>query len=220
MTINRPHLIVKRSFFSIFYMTNVDFNEDVGVDSHKDPNSRIPTLDSRQKARLEKRKKVTRRNRRVARSSILFALLAIAVALFAEELLANFSFLKVLEPYLAILPVPFILVALVCAGFIAWEIIKNRAYSVEFYDTFVIIKDGVFKKTEDKQMFPKIVSCHVALSLRGRILKYGDIYINAIGTWNVDLDDIKNPRRVRRYIENHFISAKEIRAIRQTILTQ
>ena len=69
-------------------------------------------------------------------------------------------------------------------------------------------------------MFPKILSCHVHRSFWGRIFNFGNIQIDAIGKWDVDLTFIKRPLYVRKYLENHFISAKEIRAMRQTVVTQ
>lgn len=100
------------------------------------------------------------------------------------------------------------------------DVIILRSQYVEFYDSFVIKKRGVFNKTEERCMFPKILSCNVYRSFWGRVFNYGDIQIDAIGKWDVDLHGIKRPLFVRKYLENHFISAKEIRAMRQTVVTQ
>lgn len=100
------------------------------------------------------------------------------------------------------------------------DIIILRSQYVEFYDSFVIKKKGVFNKTEERCMFPKVLSCNVYRSFWGRVFNYGDIQIDAIGKWDVDLHGIKRPLFVRKYLENHFISAKEIRAMRQTVVTQ
>ena len=99
------------------------------------------------------------------------------------------------------------------------DVIILRSQYVEFYDSFVIKKRGVFNKTEERCMFPKILSCNVYRSFWGRVFNYGDIQIDAIGKWDVDLHGIKRPLFVRKYLENHFISAKEIRSMRQTIIT-
>ena len=97
-------------------------------------------------------------------------------------------------------------------------ILKNKY--VEFYDSYVVKKKGVFNKTEEKCMFPKVMSCHVHRSFWGRIFNFGNVQIDAIGKWDVDLTNIKRPMFVKKYLENHFISAKEIRAMRQTVITQ
>ena len=100
------------------------------------------------------------------------------------------------------------------------DVVKLKHQYVEFYDSFVIKKKGVFNKTEERCMFPKVLSCHVYRSFWGRVFNYGDIRVDAIGKWDVDLIGIKRPLYVRKYLENHFISAKEIRAMRQTVVTQ
>ena len=100
------------------------------------------------------------------------------------------------------------------------DVIILRSQYVEFYDSFVIKKRGVFNKTEERCMFPKILSCNVYRSFWGRVFNYGDIQIDAIGKWDVDLHGIKRPLFVRKYLENHFISAKEIKSMRQTVVTQ
>ncbi len=100
------------------------------------------------------------------------------------------------------------------------DVIKLKNQYVEFYDTYVIKRRGVFNKTEEKCMFPKVLSCNVYRSFWGRLFNYGDIQVDAIGKWDVDLTSIKRPLYVRKYLENHFISAKEIRTMRQTVVTQ
>ena len=103
---------------------------------------------------------------------------------------------------------------------IIWQIIVLKSQYVEFYDSFVIKKKGVFNKTEERCMFPKVLSCNVYRSFWGRVFNYGDIQVDAIGKWDVDLTYIKKPKYIRKYLDNHFISAKEIRAMRQTVVTQ
>ena len=97
-------------------------------------------------------------------------------------------------------------------------VLKNQY--VEFYDSYVIKKKGVFHKTEEKCMFPKVMSCHVHRTFNGRIWNYGNVTIDAIGKWDVDLTNVKRPLYIKKYLENHFISAKEIRAMRQTVITK
>ena len=99
------------------------------------------------------------------------------------------------------------------------DIVKLRSQYVEFYNTYVIKYSGVFNKNDDKCMFPKVLSCNVYRSFWGRVFNYGDIKIDAIGKWDVDLVGVKNPLYIRKYLEKHFISAKEVKAMRQTIVT-
>lgn len=169
----------------------------------------------------------------VARKSILpafkfrriFALvvlvgLSVFTALFAKDILSGVSFLSPILPLLPILAIVFAALALIPLTMIIVKVIILNSLQVEFYDTYVIKKRGVFNKTEEKCMFPKVLSCHVYRSFWGRVFNFGNVKVDAIGMWDVDLTNIKRPLLVRKYLENHFISAKEIRAMRQTVVTQ
>ena len=131
------------------------------------------------------------------------------------HIIARKSLLQVLKPWKVLtfwLIIPTI--SMICHA------IRLKHQTVEFYDSYVIKKRGVFHRVEEKCMFPKVLSCHVDRTFMGRIFNYGDIKIDAIGKWDVDLTNVKRPLHVRKYLENHFISAKEIRAMRQTVVTK
>ena len=151
---------------------------------------------------------------------VVFAALAAVFAVLAKDLLEGIPALASYAPYAPLGAVVFGLVALVPLILIIVDVVILRSQYVEFYDSFVVKKRGVFNKTEEKCMFPKILSCHVHRTFYGRIFNYGNIEIDAIGKWDVDLTFIKRPLYIRKYLENHFISAKEIRAMRQTVVTQ
>ena len=100
------------------------------------------------------------------------------------------------------------------------RIVSLKNQYVEFYDHYVIIKEGVFRKSEEKHMFPKVLSVNVERSFWGRIFNYGNIHVDAIGKWDVPLNGVKHPLYIRKYLENHFISTKEVKSMRQTVITQ
>ena len=112
------------------------------------------------------------------------------------------------------------LVTAMAIGNIIWTKIDLSYDIVEFYPDFVVKKTGVFNKIEDKCMFPKIISCNVERTFSGIIFNYGNIQVDTIGKWDIDLIHIKRPMLIRRHLEKHFISAQEIRAMRQTVITQ
>ena len=102
---------------------------------------------------------------------------------------------------------------------IEWFI--NRRHYVEIYDTYVIRRSGVLNKRESKKMFPNVLSLNMNRSFWGRLFKFGNISINAIGDdWNINFEGIKNPLLIRRYIERHFIPAKDVKALRQTFISR
>ena len=149
---------------------------------------------------------------------IVCAALAAVCALAGEDIVSGFA--PEFASYVPLVAVVFGVLALIPLTAFIVHVIKLRTQYVEFYDSCVIKKRGVFNKTEEKCMFPKVLSCHVYRSFWGRVFNYGNIQVDVIGKWDVDLVGIKKPLFVRKYLENHFISAKEIRAMRQTVVTQ
>ena len=179
MTINRPHIIAKKSIIPALKISRLFF-------------------------------------------AALFLALAVVSAIMGEDLFSSIGFLSSLAPYSILIAGVFLILALIPVAVIVIEIIIIRSQRVEFYDSFVIKRSGVFNKFEQKCMFPKILSCDVYRSFKGRIFNYGDIKVDAIGKWDLEkeLRNVSRPLFVRKYLQNHFISAKEIRAMRQTIVTQ
>ena len=100
------------------------------------------------------------------------------------------------------------------------DVIKLKAQYVEFYNTYVVKHYGVFNKREEKCMFPKVLSSNVDRPFWGRVFNYGSIKIDAIGKWDVDLIGVKNPLYIKKHLDRHFISPKEVNSIRQTVITK
>ncbi len=157
--------------------------------------------------------------RRVIMFVIFFAL-TLVFALLGKNICMQISGLESIAEYVPLSAILFAAIAVIPVVLVVIDVIILRSRYVEFYDSFVVKKSGVFNKTDEKCMFPKILSCNVHRTFLGRIFNYGNIQIDAIGKWDVDLTNIKKPLYVRKYLENHFISAKEIRAMRQTVVTQ
>ena len=105
------------------------------------------------------------------------------------------------------------LIILIC------KIVIVRHQYVEFYDGYIVMRKGVFHKVETKQIFPKVVGCHVDRTFEGRIFSYGDVIIDAIGEkWDFRLEEFARPVRIKKYIDNCFVTPNEVMAMRQTIM--
>ena len=114
--------------------------------------------------------------------------------------------------------------AIVTIPWMLWDIIKLQHKYIEVYDAYVIKRSGVFRKYEEKHMFPKIESCTVVCRFWQRVFKYGTIEIKTYGNrFNLgddeNLRDIKNPFLIRKHLERHFVTAKEIKEMRQTFIS-
>ena len=105
---------------------------------------------------------------------------------------------------------------------IAVNMIELRCQYVIFYDNYVVLKRGVFRKIERRMIFPRVVTCTVDRRFYQRILGYGRVVVDTIGgQWDIadELVGIKRPLMVRRFIESHFILDKDVDSMKQTVIT-
>ena len=82
-----------------------------------------------------------------------------------------------------------------------------------FYKDRVICKDGILSKNETETSFVGISAVSVHQSLLGRIFKYGDIYVDVIGKWKVEIKGVKDPVRVKDYLKEFIVSRQEITSV-------
>ena len=80
------------------------------------------------------------------------------------------------------------------------RIIIIKHDKVEFYDDKVVQKWGVFSRNEKQSVFIGIRQVEVKQSLWGRITKMGNVQVDVVGHWDIDLDKIKYPKRLRSYL--------------------
>ena len=85
------------------------------------------------------------------------------------------------------------------------DIISLKCQRVEFYDNHVIIKTGVLARNEKKSVFPAIETVTSRQSLWGRIFNYGDVFVDVVGRWDINLKGICNPSGLKTYLEDKTI---------------
>lgn len=88
-------------------------------------------------------------------------------------------------------------------------IIAIRHQYVEFYDDFVIRKSGVFRKRSRRTIFPQLTS----VSASKHILNWGEVIIDVVGPWDVDLTDIARPGALRDYLLDHMVNSAAVENI-------
>lgn len=89
------------------------------------------------------------------------------------------------------------------------DIIKLKCQDVEFYDSYVIQKSGVFNKTEKKTIFPKITGVNCTVNFFG----FGDVNVDVIGKWDVSLTAVSKPRELRSFLESRMVDSSAVDAI-------
>ena len=81
------------------------------------------------------------------------------------------------------------------------DIIVKKHERIEFYDDYVVVKSGVLSKKERRAPLIGIVGVSISQSIRGRIFKYGDIFIDVVGRWDINTKNIANPNGLKDYLE-------------------
>ena len=207
MNISRPHIVAKKSIFYLFRKVN-----------------------SKKKRRNGKYKKEFAEKKFIKGIGrfLLFTILAVAFGILGNMVADNLHVHDSIDPLLptiftALMVVSAVLAAYQLAFKVIWPIVLIKVYRIEFYESYIIKRYGVFHKHEVRAILPKIQRCVVDRSFMGRIFNYGHIYVDTVGKWDLTYDDLSgicNPLYIRRYLENHFLTSKEVKAMRQTVFTR
>ena len=91
------------------------------------------------------------------------------------------------------------------------DIFVKKSTTIEFYDGYIIQKSGVLSRKEKRSVFPKVASVSVNQSLFGRMFNYGDVNVDVIGQWDVDLKGLAKPHDLKKYLEDKMVEASEIK---------
>lgn len=99
--------------------------------------------------------------------------------------------------------------------FIIADIIKLKCDYVEFYDNYVIVKKGVFVKSETKTIFPKVTGVNTRVNFLG----FGDVVVDVIGKWDVRLVGVTKPNELRAFLEKRMVSGDVVGAMGANVFT-
>ena len=90
------------------------------------------------------------------------------------------------------------------------DIFVKKSETIEFYDGYVIQKSGLLSRKEKRSVFPKVAAVSVDQSLFGRIFNYGNVNVDVIGQWDVDLKGLAKPHELKKYLEDKMVGADSI----------
>ncbi len=82
------------------------------------------------------------------------------------------------------------------------RIISAKAYSIEFFDSKIIVKSGVFNKSEKQSVFAGVYAVSLQQSLLGQMFNYADIKVDCPGKWDIDTTGVSNPKKLKEYLES------------------
>ncbi len=86
------------------------------------------------------------------------------------------------------------------------RILSAKCYSIEFYDEKIVTKSGVLNKNERQTVFAGVYSVTTNQTLFGRMFNYANITVDCPGKWDVDTDGIKDPIKLKEYLETRITS--------------
>lgn len=90
-----------------------------------------------------------------------------------------------------------------------WTLIVIRCTYIEFYDSYVIEREGVIFRKSKKTIFPQVVS----VTTHRNILGYGSVDIDVVGPWDVELTKLRRPEDVREYLVDHMVNSVAVENI-------
>lgn len=104
--------------------------------------------------------------------------------------------------------IPFGLIALSLIPVIIMivKIINIKDDTISIYDNKVVQRSGIFSKYEHTNVLTPVLSVTVTQTFWGRICNYGDIKIDVVGFWDIDMKGIKNPNQAKQYFEKFSVN--------------
>ena len=93
--------------------------------------------------------------------------------------------------------------------FLFWYIIRFLAVKLEcyeFYDHKIVYKKGVFRRHEATATFLGVLAIEVNRTFAGRILGYGNVTVDAVGRWDMDIEMVSKPKKLQAYLESRGAS--------------
>ena len=82
-----------------------------------------------------------------------------------------------------------------------YKIINIKDESISFYNNKVVQRSGIFSKHEKTNILTNVLSVSVYQSFWGRLFNYGNITVDVMGQWDVDMRGIKDPMKAKAYLE-------------------
>ena len=79
-------------------------------------------------------------------------------------------------------------------------VIKCEKY--DFYDNKVVYSKGVFNRKVQITTFLGVLSVTINQSFSGRLCNYGNVAIDTVGRWDMDMEKISKPHKLKLYLES------------------
>lgn len=78
-------------------------------------------------------------------------------------------------------------------------------------------KSGLISTDKTQALLTNVMGVQIHRSIGGTIFDYGDIYIDVVGNWDIDTSAIKNPNKLKAYIQS-LLNNVNMKNIQQFIM--
>ena len=94
-----------------------------------------------------------------------------------------------------------------------WKIINIKDETISFYNNKVVLRSGILNKHEKTTILTPVLSVTVKQTFWGRIFNYGNIYIDVVGKWDINMRGVKNPMEAKAYLEKFVANGRNVRPV-------
>lgn len=97
--------------------------------------------------------------------------------------------------------------------YIFYKIISAKHRTITFYKDKIVTKQGIINTKQKEQVFKGVLSVSVNQTLKGKIFKFGDVYVDVAGKHNLNLPGVKNPFELKEYLESRQIESDSLKHV-------
>ena len=94
-----------------------------------------------------------------------------------------------------------------------WQIINIKDETISFYNNKVVLRSGILNKNERTTILTPVLSVTVKQTFWGRLFNYGNIYVDVVGKWDINMRGVKNPLEAKAFLENFVANGKGVKPI-------
>ena len=93
------------------------------------------------------------------------------------------------------------------------KIINIKDESISFYNNKVVQRSGIFSKYEKTNILTGVLSVTVKQTFWGRIFNYGNIHVDVVGRWDINMSGVKDPMDAKVFLERYVTNGAGVKPL-------
>ncbi len=94
-----------------------------------------------------------------------------------------------------------------------WKIINIKDETISFYNNKIVIRSGILNKHERTTVLTPVLSVTVKQTFWGRIFNYGNIYVDVVGKWDINMRGVKDPMKAKAFLEQFTPRGRSMKSV-------